>query len=88
LPLNLFNTDAKTRAKYLLANALQINAAFSTARVKIEQQLFKLFYSPYEPLSINVQDKYLQDITKLIELSKTDECVIIVFNYIKIDYNY
>uniref|UniRef100_A0A2S2NAG3 GPI ethanolamine phosphate transferase 1 n=1 Tax=Schizaphis graminum TaxID=13262 RepID=A0A2S2NAG3_SCHGA len=84
LPLNLLNTDAKARAKYLLANALQINAAFSTARVKIEQQLFKLFYSPYEPLSINVQDKYLQDITKLIKLSKTDECVKLCYEWINL----
>lgn len=84
LPLNLFNTDAKDRAKYLLANALQLNAAFSTARVKIEQQLFKLFYSPYESLSTSVQDRYLQDITKLIKLSKTDECVKLCYEWINL----
>ncbi|XP_025204049.1 GPI ethanolamine phosphate transferase 1 [Melanaphis sacchari] len=84
LPLNLFNTDAKAQAKYLLANALQINAAFSTARVKIEQQLFKLFYLPYEPLSTSVQDKYLQDITTLIKLSKTDECIKLCYEWINL----
>lgn len=84
LPLNLFNTNAKAQAKYLLANALQINAAFSTARKQIEQKLFKLFYSPYEPLSSNAQDRYLQDITKLIKLSKTDECVKLCYEWINL----
>lgn len=63
-----------------------MNAAFSTARIKIEQQLFKLFYSPYEPLSTSVQDRYLKDITTFFKLSRTDESVnwFQLFNYIKI----
>lgn len=84
LPLNLFNTDAEARAKYLLANALQMNAAFSTARIKIEQQLFKLFYSPYEPLSTSVQDRYLQDITTFFKLSRTDESIKLCYEWINL----
>lgn len=74
----MFNTDATAQNKYILANALQINAAFSTVRKKIEKQSFKLFYKPYEPLKPSVQDAYLKDITSLMQHSKSDECV----NYI------
>lgn len=75
MPSNLLNSDATTQVKYLLANALQINAAFSTARKQIEQQSFQSFYVPYEPLSNNIQDGYLLNITTLLKESKTDECV-------------
>lgn len=61
--------------KYLLANALQLNSAFSTARKKIEKQSFQFFYVPYEPLSTDVQDSYVQEIETLIKLSKIDESV-------------
>lgn len=61
--------------KYLLANTLQLNSAFTTAREKIEKESFRLFYVPYEPLSTSVQDSYVQDIESLMKLSKIDESV-------------
>lgn len=75
LPVDLLNIDSTSQVKYLLANAIQINAAFSTVRQKIEQQSFQLFYVPYESLSTSIQDAYLQNITTLIKKSQLDECV-------------
>lgn len=80
LPVDLLNVDSTSQVKYLLANAIQINAAFSTARQKIEQQSFQLFYVPYESLSTSIQDAYLQNITTLIKQSQPEECVN-PFNY-------
>lgn len=73
--MNLFNTDVMEQVKYILANALQVNAAFSTAREKIEQQLFKIFYIPYKQLSPDIQNAYIQNITTLRNQLKSDECV-------------
>lgn len=80
MPLNVLNTDSIAKVKYLLANALQINAAFSTARKQVEQQSLQSFYVPYEPLSNNIQDGYLLNITTLLKESKTDECVSKIFS--------
>lgn len=73
--MNLFNTDITEHVKYILANARQVNAAFSTAREKIERQSFRLFYVPYEQLSPDIQNAYLQNITLLQKQLKSDECV-------------
>lgn len=70
----MFNTDATEQVKYILANALQMNAAFSTVREKIEKQSFKLFYKPFKPLSDSIQDEYIKKITSLMQHSKSD-CV-------------
>lgn len=63
------------QVKYILANAQQVNAAFSMAREKIERQLFRSFYVPYEQLSPDIQNTYLQNIILLQKQLKSDECV-------------
>ncbi|VVC45401.1 Alkaline-phosphatase-like, core domain,Alkaline phosphatase-like, alpha/beta/alpha,GPI ethanolamine [Cinara cedri] len=87
VPLNLFNTNITEQVKYILANALQVNAAFSTAREKIEQQSFRLFYVPYEQLSPDIQNEYIQNITTLTKELKSDECVKLCYEWIHLSLN-
>ncbi|XP_050535795.1 GPI ethanolamine phosphate transferase 1 isoform X2 [Daktulosphaira vitifoliae] len=87
LPLELFSTDINEKAKYLLVNAFQLNAAFSTIREQIEKQSFQWFYVPFKPLHQKIQKNYLDEITVLLNESKFDDCIKLCYEWIDLSLN-
>ncbi|XP_050437508.1 GPI ethanolamine phosphate transferase 1 [Adelges cooleyi] len=87
LPLNLFSSNTIKKAKYLLANALQLNAAFSTLREQIEIHTFRQFYVPFEPLGPNVQTEFVQKTKQLVIESKVDKCIELCYDWIHLSLN-